>query len=117
MHPATELAAIVLVGAVAFAATRFSRQRHYAKFGPPPPGSQARTVLWFVGCSTALVLLAWWSSLAVWIFLALILIVSQFVGGFRARAWGPWQQFRDGAVGAAITTAPLLAIALLVLSG
>jgi hypothetical protein len=117
MHPILDLAAVVLLGAVVFTAARFSRARHHAKFGPAPPGSNARTVLWFLGCSGALAVVAWWSRPAFWVLLVVMLISSQTVGGFRTRAWGPWQQFRDGALGAAVITAPLLAVALLIANG
>jgi hypothetical protein len=117
MDPALDLIAVVLLGAAVFAAARHSRSQLYAKFGPPPPGLQSRTVLWFLGCSVVLALLAWWSRPAFWVFLVAMLVASQTVGGFRARAWGPWQQFRDGAVGAAVITAPLLAVALVIANG
>jgi hypothetical protein len=117
MHPALELVAVVLLGAVVFAIARFSRARHYATFGPPPPRSNTQTVLWFMAWSTALALVAWWSRPAFWVLIVAMVAASQIVGGFKARAWGARQQFRDGAVGAAVITAPLLMITLGVSNG
>jgi hypothetical protein len=117
VHPALQIAAVVLLGVAVFAIAHLSRRRHYAKFGPPPPGSNSRTLLWFFGCSVGLGLLAWLSTPAFWVLLVAMFVASQTVGGFRARPWGPWQQFRDGALGAAVITAPLLAIAVVITRG
>jgi len=116
MHPTLELIAVVLLGVGAFVAARVSRSRHVAKFGPPPAGSSVRTLAWFVLCSAVLASLAWWSVFAFGaVFVALILF-SQLVG-FRARSWGPWQQFRDGAIVSALFAAPLIVVALWFING
>lgn len=116
MSAAVELLAVVLRGIGAFAATRISRTRHAAKFGPAPAGSPGRTVAWFLGCSVVLALLAWWSTIAFGVVLVAVVALSQILG-FRARAWGPWQQFRDGAVLSVLFAAPLILIGLWVVNG
>lgn len=115
MNAAVELIAILLLGIGAFAATRISRARHVAKFGPAPEGFRGWTITWFLGCSVVMAILAWWSAIAFGVLLVSIVFLSYIVG-FRARAWGPWQQFRDGAVFSVLFSAPLILIGLWVLN-
>jgi hypothetical protein len=116
MYPALELVAVVLLGIGAFAAGRVSRLRHISKFGPLPEGSGQRTFAWFVACSVLLAILAWWSVLAFGAVLVGLIVLSQLVG-FRARSWGAWQQFRDGAVFSGLFAAPLIILAFWLIDG
>jgi hypothetical protein len=117
MSPLLEIVAACVLGIMLLVVARESRSRHRAKFGPAPRGSFLRALTWFASCSIALAFLAWWAAPAFWALLVLLVVASQLAGRFQAVAWGPWQQFRDGAVGASIVTAPLVAVALALTKG
>ena len=116
MGAALEIAAVLVLGVGALFISRASRARHIAKFGPAPTGSRGATVAWFGACSAALAVLAWLSITAFGAVLVALLVFSR-VAGFRARAWGPWQQFRDGAVYSALFSAPVILLAVWMTNG
>ena len=109
MSPMLQLLIAAAIGAAVLAAARASHARHLAKFGVAPHGSYVRTSLWFLATSIVLAALAWWS----WVFLAVGMAVLAVVGtvfGFRTRAWGGWQAFRDGALFACFVVVPVAAV-------
>jgi len=110
MHSALEALVVVLIGLGAYAASRYSRPRHIAKFGEPPPRSILKTLGWFFLCWFVLGCLIWVSALWFGIALVTLAALSHMVGVF-ARTWGGWRHFRDGAILSILIAAPLIIFA------
>jgi|SRR5688572_12650784 len=110
------LAAVAYFGCIAavlamlWAITRWANRRHIARFGPPPPGSAARTFGWFAGWCAGLAFLIW-----AWPEGALVVMAGAFLApyilGFDNRAWGPRQRFRDAGIYATVLFVPIAFLA------
>ena len=107
----TTIAAIAVYGggALVLAAlwrlSRWSHNRHIARYGPPPPASGMKTFGLFTGWCVALSAL-----LCLWTWGPLLVLGGAYLLpflGFDNRAWGPWQRFRDAGIYASVLFVPI----------
>jgi hypothetical protein len=107
----TTLAAIAVYGggalvlAALWGLSRWSHNRHIARYGPPPPGSGIKTFGLFVSWCIALTALLYF-----WTWGPLVVLGGAFVLpqlGFDNRAWGPWQRLRDAGIYAFVLFVPI----------
>jgi hypothetical protein len=89
---------------------RNSRRRHVARFGPPPPNAQWRTMLFFALWSVLWLAVGWWSAHALAITLSAALGAFA-ITGLGPRRWSWRQQLRDGGIYSAACVGTLSLVA------
>ncbi len=112
-----EIILAILGGIVLIVLARFSRKRHEARFGAPPPGHNKTTFLYFSAWSLAYVLLGWlYLNFMINFFAALMALVVLYALSqsflftfsiFKDRRWSRWQQVRDSFLFASLFTLPI----------